>query len=140
MEAQNVKCVMVIDAALPVGLVSNTAAILGATLGRRVPELIREDVTDADGRTHLGIVAVPVPVLKGDAGMLQTLRERLYEPEYADVLTVDFSALAQGCGQYDEFAEKIAAEKGNGLRYLGVALYGDKKKVNRLTGSLPLLR
>ncbi|MCT8193054.1 DUF2000 domain-containing protein, partial [Pseudomonas monteilii] len=32
------KCVMIIDEQLPIGLVANTAAILGATLGKLFPE------------------------------------------------------------------------------------------------------
>lgn len=140
MERQNMKCVMVIDEHLPLGLIANTAAILGATLGRRVPELIGTDVSDASGRTHPGIVAVPVPVLKGDAECVRNLRETLFQEGYEDVFTVDFSELAQGCKEYGDFIEKMERTGGGDLQYLGVALCGAAKKVNRLTGSLPLLR
>lgn len=34
------KCVMVIDEKLPVGLIANTAAILGMTLGRERPQTV----------------------------------------------------------------------------------------------------
>ncbi|MGG3947964.1 DUF2000 family protein [Parageobacillus thermoglucosidasius] len=36
--------------------------------------------------------------------------------------------------------EKISTFSANDLKYLGLALYGDKKKVNKLTGSMGLLR
>ena len=132
------KCVMVIDGDLPAGVAANTAAILGVTLGRQVPELVGADTVDASRRTHLGIVTVPVAMLRGDAGILKELRERLYGDEYGDLVTVDFSDAAQGCHVYGEYREKAASI--TDFRYLGVAIYGNKKKVNRLTGSMPLLR
>lgn len=46
MNLQNEKCVMVIDENLPLGLIANTAAIMGITLGRDMPEVVGADVTD----------------------------------------------------------------------------------------------
>ena len=140
MDLQNEKCVMVIDKDLPLGIIANTAAILGFTLGKQVPQVVGPDVTDLNGHEHLGIVALPVPILKGDAGLIRSLREKLYQPDYSDLLVADFSDLAQGCNVYDEFIDKMAHAPEDGLQYLGLALCGPKKKVNQLTGSLPLLR
>ena len=39
------KCVMVIDPELPTGVIANTTAILGMTLGKRFPEQVGNDVT-----------------------------------------------------------------------------------------------
>ena len=39
MNLQNEKCVMVIDENLPLGLIANTAAIMGITLGKEMPKL-----------------------------------------------------------------------------------------------------
>ena len=39
MDLQNEKCVMVIDEHLPMGLIANTAAIMGITLGKKMPEV-----------------------------------------------------------------------------------------------------
>lgn len=140
MVLQNEKCVLVLDQQLPLGLIANTAAILGLTLGKKLPEVVGGDVTDQTGRVHLGIIEFPVPVLKGTPQLIKDLRERLYEPEFADVTAVDFSDLAQSCKTYDEFTEKMQAVPEDDLDYLGLALCGAKKKVDRLTGSLPLLR
>ena len=41
---------------------------------------------------------------------------------------------------YDEFIDKIAEVQGNELQYFGLAICGTKKKVNKLTGNMPLLR
>ena len=66
------KCVLVIDEAMPRGLAANTAAILGITWGRLRPELVGEDVTDAAGAIHPGIIRTPVPVLSGRPETFQT--------------------------------------------------------------------
>ena len=134
------KCVMVIDSELPTGVIANTSAILGMTLGKRFPEQIGNDVTDASEKTHLGIITVPVPILKGSREMLKKLRENLYKTEFNDLTVVDFSDVAQGCITYDEYISKAAEIPEENHAYLGVAIYGDKKKVNKLTGSMPLLR
>lgn len=140
MKLRDEKCVMVIDESLPVGVIANTAAIMGMSLGKALPELIGEDVRDAAGSEHRGIIELPVPVLRGSAQSIRQLRERLSEPEFSGLTAVDFSDLAQGCGTYEEFIEKMRMAPEDKLNYLGIALCGDKKKVNRLTGSLPLLR
>ncbi|MCI8559087.1 MAG: DUF2000 domain-containing protein [Lachnospiraceae bacterium] len=140
MDLQNEKCVMVIDENLPLGIIANTAAIMGITLGKQMPEVVGTDVYDSTGNAHLGIIEFPVPILKGDAHMLKNIRERLYEPEFLDLTVVDFSDLAQGCKTYEEFSEKMGEVSESELSYFGVAICGPKKKVNKLTGSMALLR
>ena len=134
------KCVMVIDENLPLGIIANTAAIMGITLGKRMPEVVGVDVHDRTGNEHSGIIEFPVPVLKGNAEKIKAMREKLYEPEFSDVTVVDFSDLAQGCKTYDEFIEKMGKVSEKELHYLGIAICGAKKKVNKLTGSMGLLR
>ena len=140
MDWQNEKCVIVLDESLPRGLLANTAAILGITLGKRLPEVVGADVTDRSGCGHLGIIEFPVPILRGSPEVIRQLREKLYQPGFQDLTAVDFSDLAQGCRTYDEFIEKMGQVPESALQYLGVAVCGGKKKVNKLTGSLPLLR
>lgn len=138
MNPQKEKCVMVLDESLPLGVLANTAAILGVTLGKQLPEIVGRDVRDRSGREHLGIIELPVPVLRAPAERLRELRETLYGPEYQDLTVADFSGLAQSCGTYDEFTGRM--KEAEDLRYFGLAICGEKKKVNRLTGSMPLLR
>ena len=140
MDLQNEKCVMVIDENLPLGIIANTATIMGITLGKKMPEVVGADVYDRTGNEHLGIIEFPVPILKGNADIIKTIREKLYEPDFSDLTVVDFSDLAQGCKTYEEYAEKMLAASEEDLRYFGIAICGEKKKVNRLAGSLPLLR
>lgn len=140
MEKQNEKCVMVIDEKLPLGLIANTAGIMGITLGKHIPEAVGTDVTDADGKTHLGIIEFPVPILKADREKLREIREKLYEPAFAELVTVDFSDVAQGCNIYEEYIEKAAKVEEQDFTYMGIGICGAKKLVNKLTGNLPLLR
>ncbi|MCI8809298.1 MAG: DUF2000 domain-containing protein [Oscillibacter sp.] len=140
MEHRKDKCVLIVDGGLPLGLAANTAAILGITIGQRHPEAVGVDVADGTGEAHLGIIETPVPVLKGEPERLKTLRQRLREAEFSEVTAVDFSDLAQSCRTYMEFQEKMQAVPEDGLQYLGLGLYGPKKLIDRLTGSLPLLR
>lgn len=131
---------MVIDETLPLGIIANTAAIMGITLGKKKPGVVGADVTDQSGNGHLGIIEFPVPILKGTQESIKEIRETLYQPDYEDLTVVDFSDLAQGCKTYGEFMEKMADVPEGALRYFGIAICGAKKKVNKLTGSMPLLR
>ena len=140
MDVQQDKCAIILDKSLPQGVAANTAAILGITLGRRVPDAVGEDVEDGSGCRHLGIVRVPVPVLAADTRELGQLRQRLAQPEFDQVTVVDFTQLARSCRVYDEFMGKMERTGPEDLTYLGLALCGPKKQVNQLTGSLPLLR
>lgn len=134
------KCVFVIDSELPIGLISNTAAVLSLTIGKKVEGIIGPDVVDGSGQIHTGITKIPLPILKSTKEELLSLKEKLTSEEFQDLLVVDFSNAAQTTKNYEEYTEKIATYTKENLEYLGIALYGDKKKVNKLTGSLPLLR
>ena len=113
---------------------------MGITLGKNMPEVVGADVTDQSGSAHLGIIEFPVPILRGSREDLRRIRETLCQPGFQELTAVDFSDLAQGCRTYDEFIEKMGQVPESALQYLGVAVCGGKKKVNKLTGSLPLLR
>ena len=140
MDLQSKKCVMIIDENLPLGIIANTAAIMGITLGKEMPEVVGANVADQSGNDHLGIIEFPVPILKAAPEAIKDIREKLYQPGFQDVTAVDFSDLAQGCKTYDEFIEKMANISESALHYFGLAICGPKKKVNKLTGSMPLLR
>lgn len=140
METQDLKCVMVIDENLPLGIITNTAAVMGITLGKRFPNTVGDDVYDKTGNCHLGITEFPVPILKGNPTLIKELRERLYQPECDELAVVDFSDVAQSCKTYDEFIGKIGNVPEDDLNYFGIAICGNKKQVNKLTGSIPLLR
>ena len=88
----------------------------------------------------MGIIEFPVPILKGNVDVIKAIREKLYGSEFSDLTVVDFSDLAQGCKTYNEFIEKMKDVSEAELNYFGIAICGTKKKVNKLTGSMALLR
>jgi hypothetical protein len=133
------KCVMVIDTELPLGLIANTSAVLALALGKKIEGIIGSVVVDGDGHTHEGITTTPIPILKGSRVMIKELRETIAS-DYPDLFLVDFSNMAQMTKNYDDYMNKIASSSSGDIQYLGIAVYGNKKHVNKLTGSLPLLR
>ena len=129
---ENEKCVIVVDGSLPLGLIANTCAIMGITLGKKFPQIVGGSVFDKNGNEHLGIIEFPVPILQAEADRIKFIRSKLYEDNFADVVCVDFSDVAQGCKTYAEFIGKMELTKANDLAYLGLCICGDKKKVNKL--------
>lgn len=133
------KCVIVIDQALPVGVIANTAAVLALSIGKQFPELIGRDMLDGAGHVHRGITQLPIPVLKGTRPGIKEMRDALkaHEPQVA---VVDLISATQTTRSYDEYALRMEQTPHAELDYLGVALYGPTRIVNRFSGSLGLLR
>ncbi len=140
MDMQNEKCVMIIDENMPVGIIANIAAILGLSLGMKNPDVVGKDVMDMNGNIHMGIIKFPVPILKGNHHTIKELRKKLFSEEYDDLTVVDFSDLAQKCKTYNEYIDKMAVCPEDALSYIGIAMCGSRKKINKLTWNLPLLR
>lgn len=130
------KCVMVLADDLPVGLAVNAAGVLAVTLGHKVPGLLPEDAPDASGQLHAGLINVPLPILVTGRAGLQTLRERA--AAQGDLTLVGFSDVAQHARTYDAYVSALAVTPSEALGYLGLALYGPKKALNKLVGNLPL--
>lgn len=139
-QSNETKCVLIIDSELPLGLLANTAAVLALTIGKKVEGLIGPDVVDGSGEIHTGITTIPLPILKSTKENLQVLKKKVSTEAFQDLLVVDFSNAAQTTKTYEEYTQKIAANTSEDLDYLGIALYGDRKKINKLAGNLSLLR
>lgn len=134
----NEKCVIIINEELPLGLIANTAAVLSLTIGRTVESIIGPDIYDASGGKHVGITNTPIPILKSNAEEIRQLREKAVALNH--LLVVDFCDAAQTTKTYEEYTNKIGSFQASELSYLGIAIYGSKKNVNKLTGNMPLLR
>lgn len=102
--------------------------------------MVGANVIDQSRNEYLGIIEFPVPILKGSLKTIKAIREKFYQPDFQDLTVVDFSDLAQGCKTYDEYISKMENVSESTLQYFGLAICGPKKKVNKLTGSMPLLR
>jgi hypothetical protein len=133
------KCAIVIDDVLPAGLAMNAAAVLALSVGDVFGELLLgPDVEDRDGRVHPGITDVPLPILKAGSEVLHgIIAKALAEP---DVFLVDFTSAAQAARDYGDYIRSMEATGAEGHVYVGIAVAGKKKAVQRLSGSLPLYR
>lgn len=134
------KCVMVIDANLPLGLLANTAAVLAISIGHKVEGIVGADVLDADGTLHKGITEAVIPLLKGDSGLIRSLRSKLLSMPDKMLYSVDFCDAAQKSKHYADYQARMAVTSEADLQYLGIAIYGEDKDVNKLTGNIGLLR
>ncbi|HEX8818367.1 MAG TPA: DUF2000 domain-containing protein [Archangium sp.] len=134
------KCVFVIDAELPLGLIANTAAVLALSLGQRHPELVGADLPDGGGDLHAGLTTLVMPVLKGSAGTLGGIRRKVQAMPGAGLLLIDVTDAAQQTKTYDDYAQRLGETGSGDLRYLGLCIYGPADTVKSVTGNLPLLR
>ena len=132
------KCVILIDQALPLGLIANASAVLAMSIGNKVKNIIGEDVRDKDGTVHRGITHVAIPVLKGDEERIRSMRDGLLQMRDEDLFFVDFCDVAQQSRDYEQYANTLKQTASDELKYLGIAIYGPKKKVNSLTGNAAL--
>lgn len=134
------KIVMIINKELPIGLIANTAAVLGITAGKMFSEIVGHDNFDADGNVHSGITTKTIPILSGTKAQIKSIRDRLYGEDYLDSTVIDFSEVAQKSLDYDAYTALLANSESADIDYLGICIYGPMRKVNKLTGYLGLLR
>ncbi|MGM1059803.1 DUF2000 domain-containing protein [Saccharothrix sp. Mg75] len=125
------KLALVLRDDLPRNLAANAAAVLGLTLGARLPDLLGEDAKDADGTVHLGLNTHPVPVLVAPPEQLKALHRA------EGVLKVGFTEVARASRTYPEYLEALAVTPDP--EFTAVALYGPRTEVSRLTRRLRLL-
>lgn len=132
------KCVIVVDETLPVGVMLNTAAILGVSLGAKLEEILGPDATDGSGHTHAGLIRMNLPVLKAKPPKLSEIRAGAALNE--GLLLIDFSDYAQSARKCEEYLTILRKVPSTEIRYLGIALYGEKGLVTKMTGNLPLAK
>ncbi|AWK88406.1 DUF2000 domain-containing protein [Azospirillum thermophilum] len=134
------RCAFIIDRSLPPGLIANTAAALSLTLGKLRPDLVGDDLQDADGIGHRGLTTIVMPILVSDADGLRELHHRAAEQGPGGLGVIGMTDIAQRAKTYDDYRSRLAATPQAALRYLGLCLYGPAALVRSLTGSLPLLK
>lgn len=133
------KCVILINHSLPIGVIANTAAVLSINLGKMIPEILGHDHKDNAGDNHHGITTMAIPILKSSGLLLKEMRQALkaYEP---DLTVIDLITATQTTKSYADYVYQYENTPIEHLEYLGLALYGEMKVVNKYTGSLGLLK
>lgn len=134
------KCVLIIDNTQPTGVIANIASVLSMTLGSKVTHIVSHDVYDKQGKRHLGITQLPIPILGTSPEKIKELHTHFLSSGNDDLVLVDFSTIAQRARTYDEYEQAIANADDADLQYIGIGVCGEKKIINKLTGCLSLIR
>jgi hypothetical protein len=134
------KCTIIVDQGLPLGLIANTTAALGVSLSNEISGLVGKDLWDANQNIHKGITNLNLPVLAMDKTELRKLYLRLLEEPAEDIMVIGFNNVAQTSKSYGDYEKRLLNTPTDKINLLGVCLYGRKKKINKLTGNLKLLK
>lgn len=132
------KIAIIINESLPTGLVSNTAAVLGISLGKVFPEIIRESAYDSEGNEYAGITSLNIPILSATDEKLKEIASFVQHDE--ELTCIPFTKVAQRSRNYDSYKADLIKMHPEHVDYSGIAIVGSNKKVSRFTGSLPLFK
>jgi hypothetical protein len=138
LEPPSRKCVILLDASLPIGMMTNAAAILGASLGAYVSDIIGMPARDQSGGTHPGLISVPLPILQADRETLRRVRQDALNDPQVEVF--DFAEPARTAKTYAEYIAQMLATPETSLEYVALALHGPRAVVTKLTGHLKIVK
>lgn len=134
------KCVMIIDSNLEIGVQVNTAAALGISLASNIKGLAGKKLIDKDGIVHEGVTNTPIPILTLSNEEIKEKYNELLQMNSDEIRVIGFNEVAQKSLDYDDYEMKLAETTNNNINYLGICIYGPKKKINKLTGNIKMLR
>jgi hypothetical protein len=108
----------------------NVTAFLVSGIGRRAPEVIGEPYADADGTGYLPMFRQPVLVFEGGKETLAAAHRRGVSRGLAvAVFTADLFAT----GNDHDNRAAVAAVRGQDLDLVGLAVYGPRNAVDKVT-------
>lgn len=131
------RCVIVMDKDLPVGRSVNAAAVTALTVGERHPVLVGEPLIDGSGFAHPGLIPIGIAVLAATQDELREIRRKGLEVG-CDV--IDFPVEGQQTTNYQAFREAVSVIPPEEMKYVSVALVGQKKEISKIVGKLGLLK
>ncbi|MGH3527457.1 MAG: DUF2000 domain-containing protein [Pseudonocardiaceae bacterium] len=131
------KLSVVLRSDLQTALAVNAAAVLCLSLGGRLPELLGEDGKDASGTVHGGLNTHPVPILTATPEEMHQLRDRARDA--AEVIVVSFNEVARRARDYENYLRDLEITPTGNIDYVGVAVFGPRNVVTKLTKRLPLM-
>lgn len=134
------KCVMIVNENLPRGIIANTTAALGISIASLQDVMTGKKLVDRNGRIHESITNLPIPILALPANDVKVLYDNLLELNDEDLKVIGFNDVAQNSHHYEEYEARLLQTAKDNINYLGICIYGPKKKINRLTGSMKMLR
>jgi hypothetical protein len=93
-----------------------------------------------NGRVHQGITNIAIPILSSSKEELREKHDEIMEKEDREIVLIGFNDVAQKSLNYKDYEEKLVFKAKEQIDFLGLCIYGPRNKVNRLTGSLKMLR
>ncbi|MFG2056858.1 DUF2000 domain-containing protein [Micromonospora sp. NPDC048930] len=131
------KIVIVVRDGLAPPVATNAAAVLGLSLGGRLPHLLGADGKDASGGIHAGLNTHPVPIVTADARQIAELHVKAQAGE--DIVAVGFTEVARRARDYATYLDNLATTPDSELEYVAMALFGPRNRITALTKRFPLL-
>lgn len=127
----------VLHPSLDRGAATNRCAVLGTGLAAKHPEILGWDLTTSDGIHLAGFTKVPAAILTIKDQLLAELAKRAQD---IGCTILVFLSRAQGLRSYAAYAESVSQSAWADLDIDAIAIFGTKKAVNSVVGSLPCLR
>nr|WP_313372427.1 DUF2000 domain-containing protein [Brucella intermedia] len=136
---QDIRIAMIVNPALPLGLLSNTVSAVSIGLGAKFPFLAGDRLKDRNGLEVDISSNRPVPVLQADPDALREIMMKATK-EPASCAVVIYPAFARSLHSYSDYEAEFPNRDLSGEIIDGIGLAGPAKWVKSLTGSLKLLR
>jgi len=131
------KAALILSDELNAGLKANIATVLGMSLASANPQLIGESTLTKDNVTFPGITRIPIPVLESD---IATIRNIADEAERRECWKACFTDAALSTKNYQDYRTATMNSLSDNLIIYGLVMFGDKKTVNQIVGSLSLVK
>lgn len=131
------RCIIVVDADLPVGRAANAAAVIALTVGQRHPGLVGAPLVDGSGHAHPGLIPIGIAVLAARQEELSLIRQKAV---LSDCDIVSFPEQGQQTRDYAAFQHAVGQFSTADLRYAGIALIGARKPISKIVANCGLLK
>lgn len=131
---------IIVNPALPAGLIANTVGAIGIGIGAKRPQLAADRLTDRHQRTIDISSNKPVPILQADAETIRNIMLKIIASGTEELVTVPFPAFARALHNYQDYQQTFPDRDLSQETIDGLGLAGPTKLVKSLTGALKLLR
>ena len=137
---EDFRIAIIVNPALPLGFIVNTAGAIGIGLGAVLPQLAARQLTDADNRSVDISSRLPVPILQADGETIRATLLKALEKKGEGAAIVPFPAFARSLHAYADYETRFPECRLAEEDIDGFGIAGPSKWVKSLTGSLKLLR
>lgn len=131
---------IIVNPALPAGLIANTVGAIGIGIGAKIPQLAADQLTDKHQRTIDISSNRPIPILQADAETIRDIMLKIIAAGSGEIVTVPFPAFARALHNYQDYKQTFPERDLSQETIDGLGLAGPTKLVKSLTGALKLLR